>query len=62
MVVFQKPAFMSEDAAPDTDQQLVVREDQRIFMIREEKYYLLASKHHFPLSFFRLVATERRMG
>ena len=59
--MFQKPTFMFGDAAPCTNQQLLVREDQWIFKIREEKYYLPASKRHFPLSFFRTVTTTRMM-
>ena len=52
MEVYRKPNFMFGDAAPDCDQQLLIREGQWIFTIEKEKYYLSSSKRHFPLSFF----------
>ena len=50
--IYQKPSFMVEDAAPDTDHQLLAGEGQWIFNLNGKKYYLPSSKRHFPLSFF----------
>ena len=61
MVVFRKPVFIFGDAAPNANQQLLTREDQWIFTIGGEKYYLPMSKHYFPLLFFRSVTTTRKM-
>jgi len=49
--VLHKPTFMFGDVAPDSIQQLLAREDQWLFKIGKDKYYLLSSMHHFPLSF-----------
>jgi len=49
------------DAAPDTDQQLLVGEGQWIFTVKGEKYYLPSSKRHFPLSYFQSVTASRKM-
>ena len=55
--VLYKPSFMFGDVTPDLNQQLLAGlnkqllagEDQWIFKIREDKYYLPSIKHHFPL-------------
>ena len=53
--IYQKPDFMFEDVAPDTDHQLLAGEGQWIFSLDGEKYYLPSSRRHFPLSFFQCV-------
>ena len=55
------PDFMFEDVAPDTDHQLLAREEQWIFNLDGEKYYLLSSKRHFPLSFFQCTTKVQKM-
>jgi len=62
IAVLRKPAFMIGDAAPGSDQQLLTEEDQWIFKLGEDNYYLPSSKHHFPLSFFKTVTMERKMA
>ena len=59
--VYRKPGFMFGDAAPDTDHQLLAGEEQWIFNLNGEKYYLPSSKRHFPLSFFQCVTRPRKM-
>jgi len=60
--VFWKPAFIFGNIAPNSNQQLLAREDQWLFKLGEDKNYLPSSKCHFPLSFFRSVTTERKMA
>ena len=43
-VVYRKPNFVFGDAAPNTDQQLIVGEGQWIFTVKGEKYYLSSSR------------------
>jgi len=52
---------MFEDAAPDTDHQLLAWEGQWIFNLNGEKYYLPSNKRHFPLSFFQCVTRPQKM-
>ena len=59
--IYQKPGFMFRDAAPDNDHQLLAGEEQWIFKLDGEKYYLPSSKRHFPLSFFQCVMRARKM-
>jgi len=59
-VVLRKPSFIFGDKTPDLEQ-LLAGEDQWVFKIEEDKYYLPSSKLHFPLSFFKLVMKERKM-
>jgi len=59
--VYRRPDFMFGDAAPDPNHQLLVGEGQWIFNLDGEKYYLLSSKRHFPLSFFQCVTKTRKM-
>ena len=60
-VVYQKLNFVHGDAVPDTDQQLLSREDQWIFTVESEKYYLPSRKKHFPLSYFQSVMMLQKM-
>ena len=60
--IYRKLDFMFRDAAPDTEQQLLVREGQWILTLNGEKYYLPSSKRHFPLSFFQCVTKPRKMN
>ena len=60
--IYRKPGFMFGDAAPDMDQQMLAGEGQWIFTLNGEKYYLLSSKRHFPLSFFQCVTRPRKMN
>ena len=57
----QKSEFMFEDAAPDTDQQLIAGKSQWIFNMEGEKYYLPTSRRHFPLSYRQSVTVPRKM-
>ena len=43
-VVYRKPDFMFEEAAPDTDQQLLAGGGQWIFNAEDKKYYLPSSR------------------
>ena len=60
--VLRKLAFMFGDATLDSNQQLLAGEDQWLFKIKEDKYYLPSSKRHFLLSFSRSMTTERKMS
>jgi len=59
--IHEKPGFLFGDAAPDPDHQLSAGEEQWIFKIEEDKYYLPSTARHFPLTYFTCVTTERKM-
>ena len=50
--MYRNLTFMFGDATLDSDQQLCSPEDQWVFKLEEDKYYLPTSKCHFLLSFF----------
>jgi len=60
-VVFWKPEYMFQNAAPDNDQELLAGEDQGIFNLEGEKYYLPPSKRHFLLSYFQSITVPQKM-
>jgi len=60
-IVYRKPEFIFREAAPDTDQQLLVWEGQWIYTLDEDRYYLSESKLHYPLTFFQSVMMLRVM-
>jgi len=60
--ILRKPDFLFGDAVLDTDQQLLAREGQWFYILKGDHYYLLSSKRHYPLAFFQLVTTSRKMS
>ena len=59
--ILRKPDFLFEDAALDTDQQLLAAKVQWIYTLDGDRYYLPESKRHYPLAFFHSVTVPRLM-
>ena len=60
--IFRKSDFIFEDAALDTDQQLLVGESRWVYTLDGKRYYLPGSRRHYPLAYFQSVTTERKMS
>ena len=66
MVVFEwsnraphrKPALMFGDVASDTKNRLLAEEEQWVFQIGDDKYYLPSMKRYYPLSFLSSVLLQ----
>ena len=50
--ILQKPNFLFRVAALDIDQQLFTGEGQWVYTLNGDRYYLLESRRHYPLTFF----------
>jgi hypothetical protein len=59
--IYNKPGFLFGDAAPDPERKLQADDEQWIFTIGEDKFYIPSNKCHYPLTYFTCVTSERKM-